>query len=254
MAANSSQRDRLDSDRPTRGRDAAATKERLLDAAEALFAERGFEGTSMRAVTQAAGVSVSAANYHFGSKEALLKATLGRVIEPVNRVRLERLDRLEHLASRDGALALEAVLDAFLRPAIEARAAGDAEPSRLRHVAARLYSDPPELVLALKREYFEELALRFIDALGRALPGRDRGELEIAFEFTVAMMVHVIAGQLASGPLSSEHDFDRPEGREALLEQMIRYAAAGLRAVPVKAENHMSGDMAGGQSVQGGRQ
>ena len=44
----------------------ADTKERLLDAAEHVFAERGFEGTSMRAVTQAAGAAVSAANYHFG--------------------------------------------------------------------------------------------------------------------------------------------------------------------------------------------
>ena len=61
-----------------RRRDSEDTKERLLDAAERLFAERGFEGASLRAVTQAAGTSVSAANYHFGSKEALLGRTLLR--------------------------------------------------------------------------------------------------------------------------------------------------------------------------------
>ena len=99
------------------------TRERLLDAAERLFAERGFEGTSLRAVTQAAGASVSAAHYHFGSKEALLHATLLRRVEPVNRARLARLGALEE---RGGPVALEALLDCFLRPALEARGASPA--------------------------------------------------------------------------------------------------------------------------------
>ena len=65
------------------------TKQRLLDAAELLFATHGFEGTSMRAITQAADTSLSAANYHFGSKQALIEAALVRRIEPLNRRRLE---------------------------------------------------------------------------------------------------------------------------------------------------------------------
>ncbi len=114
------------------GRD---TKERLLAAAERLFAERGFEGASLRAVTQAAGTSVSAANYHFGSKQALLRATLRRRVEPMNRLRLERLDALE-AAAAGAPLSLEALLDAFLRPAFEVRAAAQApstspEPARI---------------------------------------------------------------------------------------------------------------------------
>ncbi|MCP5067717.1 MAG: TetR/AcrR family transcriptional regulator, partial [bacterium] len=92
------------------------TKQRLLDAAEQLFAERGFDGTSMRAVTQAAGASVSAANYHFGSKQALLGATLRRRIEPFNRRRLELLDGLE----AGGAVPdVEQLMDAFFRPPFE---------------------------------------------------------------------------------------------------------------------------------------
>ena len=230
-----------------RGRDSAATKERLLDAAETLFAERGFEGTSMRAVTQAAGVSVSAANYHFGSKEALLRATLWRVIEPVNRARFERIDALESAAGPGAALPLESILDAFLRPAVAGRRAPGMGPARYRQVAARLFSDPPELVSALKREYFAQVLDRFVAALDRALPRRRRDELRMAMEFTVAVMVHVISGQLESWRWGAREDADTPASQEAdpargdevaelddevILRRMIRYAAAGLRSLP----------------------
>ena len=88
--------------RTGKARDSRDTKERLLDAAERLLAEHGYEGTSLRAVTQAAGTSVSAANYHFGSKEELLRATLLRRVEPMNRRRLACLDDLEHAAGEIG--------------------------------------------------------------------------------------------------------------------------------------------------------
>jgi AcrR family transcriptional regulator len=94
------------------------TRDRLLDAAEKLFAERGFDGASMRALTQAAGVSVSAANYHFGSKEALLRATPLRRVEPLNRRRLECLDEVERDAVGQP-LILESILEAIQRPIID---------------------------------------------------------------------------------------------------------------------------------------
>jgi len=205
---------------PLRGRDAADTKDRLLDAAERLFAERGFSGTTMRAVTQAAGVSVSAANYHFGSKDALLAATIGRVVVPVNQARFERLAALEQAAG-DGPLDLEEVLDAFLRPAIEKR--GEA----FRQVAARLFSDPPEVVVALKKEHFGDVSDRFVPALARALPGSDPSRVALDFQLLVGLMVHVISGQLDTNPYSGPYRV--PEG-EDLIRSTVRYAAAGFRS------------------------
>ncbi|MEO8536230.1 MAG: helix-turn-helix domain-containing protein, partial [Betaproteobacteria bacterium] len=52
------------------------TKSRLLDAAETLFMEHGYEATSLRALTAAADVNLAAVNYHFGSKEELFHAVL----------------------------------------------------------------------------------------------------------------------------------------------------------------------------------
>ena len=62
-------------------RSSAATKERLLDTAEALFMEHGFEATSLRSITATAAVNLAAVNYHFGSKEELFEAVLTRRLE-----------------------------------------------------------------------------------------------------------------------------------------------------------------------------
>ena len=204
-----------------RGRDAAETKERLLDAAERLFAERGFIGTSIRAVTQAAGVSVSAANYHFGSKQALLVATYGRAIRPVNEARLARLSELERQAG-GGELLLTDVLGAFLRPAFESR-----DDESLRGLAARLFSDPPEVVAALKQDYFGEISERFVAALQRVLPERDEYEVALAFQFLVGIMVQVIAGRIETILGDARPDANEIE---PMLERIIRFAAAGFEA------------------------
>ncbi|MEJ1959164.1 MAG: TetR/AcrR family transcriptional regulator [Nitrosomonadales bacterium] len=71
------------------------TRERILDAAERLFMEQGYEATSTRGVTSKAGVNLAAVNYHFGSKEALMQAVLQRRLEGINRERLRLLDEAE---------------------------------------------------------------------------------------------------------------------------------------------------------------
>src|SRR5437763_14145047 len=91
----------------TRG--AAATRERILDAAEALFMEHGFEATSMRAITAAAAVNLAAVNYHFGSKEELFEAVLTRRLDPMNQQRVELLARLEAKAA-PGPLSCDRIL------------------------------------------------------------------------------------------------------------------------------------------------
>jgi AcrR family transcriptional regulator len=217
---------------PTEGGRGAETRERLLDAAERIFAERGFEGASMRAVTQAAGASVSAANYHFGSKDALLRATLLRRVGPLNERRLERLDALEAEAG-GRPLKLETILDTFLRPVFEEHAASVDATARFRQVAARIYSDPPDVVAAMKRELFGPILARFVGALTAALPEKSREEIELGFQFTVGVMVHVISGHLVTAPVSEDDGCECWTSRlsdESVLQQLTTYVAAGLRA------------------------
>ena len=98
----------------------ASTRDRLIDAGERQFAEQGFEAASIRAITREAGVNVAAAHYHFGSKEALLRAVLDRYIVPLNQRRLELLDAAISEAGSQP-VALDALLRVFLLPDLDWR-------------------------------------------------------------------------------------------------------------------------------------
>ncbi|HEY6339983.1 MAG TPA: TetR family transcriptional regulator, partial [Bryobacteraceae bacterium] len=69
------------------------TKTRILDVAERLFGANGFDSTSLRDITAEAQVNLAAVNYHFQSKDSLIDAVIARRIEPVNRKRMEMLDK-----------------------------------------------------------------------------------------------------------------------------------------------------------------
>src|ERR1700687_1020332 len=95
----------------------ADTKTRILDAAESLFMEHGFEATSLRSLTTAAGVNLAAVNYHFGTKEVLFQAVLTRRLDPMNQERILLLEKLEREAI-GRALSCEKILFAMLIPAL----------------------------------------------------------------------------------------------------------------------------------------
>ena len=89
------------------------TKDRILDAAEALFMTHGYEATSLRAITAAAEANLAAANYHFGSKEELFEAVLTRRLDPMNQRRVALLTTLEERAA-PAPVASERILSALL--------------------------------------------------------------------------------------------------------------------------------------------
>src|SRR5271170_6536430 len=94
------------------------TKDRILDAAERLFARVGIEASSLRAITAEADANLASVNYHFQSKDALIRAVIARRLGPITERRLELLDACERSAG-SGPLPLDQVLDAFFRPVVE---------------------------------------------------------------------------------------------------------------------------------------
>src|SRR5439155_8021124 len=108
-----------------------ATRERILDAAERLFAERGYDGASLRAITGQARVNLAAVNYHFRSKRALMRAVLARLLEPLNEKRLALLETC--MAARaNGPPALERHVEALVAPALRMRELSTGEAASLR--------------------------------------------------------------------------------------------------------------------------
>src|SRR5210317_643955 len=101
------------------------TKKRILDTAEKLFAQKGFHATSLRMITREADVNLAAVNYHFGSKEELIKAVIERRMLPLNRLRIEKLLNVKKCAEEEERLPeVKEVLMAFIEPTFAFRKSG----------------------------------------------------------------------------------------------------------------------------------
>ena len=206
---------------------ATDTKLSLLDAAEAVIAEHGFAGASLRAITSRAGTNLAAVNYHFGSKEELARAVIARYLGPVNAERMRLLDKIES-ETRPSDNHLEALVGAFVGPVVRF---GGELPDRGRHFAqicGRAMTQPdPVLRESLLGELAEAIR-RFKAAFARALPDLPREELMWRVQFMVGGMAHTLAGtqmiEAVHGDLLDTRDLD------GLVERMVRFFCAGLAA------------------------
>ena len=199
---------------------ADGTKQRILNAAEKLFATTGFNAASLRAITAQAGVNIAAVNYHFRSKDTLVEAVLDRRIGPINQKRLEILDRLEEKYGAE-AVPLEELLDAFIRPVIQGA-------SNVAPLLGRMYAEPGDLVRRIMQSQMAPIASRFGPALRRTLPDLPMGELVWRLHFVIGTMAHTL-GASALLEVIAPGVCD-PSDTDAVVGRLVRFASAGLRA------------------------
>jgi len=203
------------------------TRERILNAAEKLFAERGITSTSMRALTKAAGVNLAAVHYHFGSKGALLDAVIENRACPLNAARICQLEA--HLAERGEARPeVESIFRAFLLPALQNVTEAPETNEHLPRLFARVESQPPELLEPLYRKHFGSVARRFVEALQSALPKLPKQVVGDRFRLAMGSFY-----SLFSGNCNLDFIPDHPPSEidvEAKLEQVISFVAGGMRA------------------------
>src|SRR6185503_13572364 len=121
------------------------TRTRILDAAEELFMQHGFEGTSMRALTTRAGVNLAAVNYHFGSKDALIEAVFRRRLDPMNVERIAELERLEAA----GNVSSESIIRAFIGPSLRMVEDAKGGSRNFIRLLGRTYTEPAKEIRAL---------------------------------------------------------------------------------------------------------
>lgn len=196
------------------------TKTRIMDVAERLFAEQGYEATSLRDITGEADANLASVNYHFQSKEGLLSAIIERYTGPVNQERLQALDAIEARAG-DGPPDLEELHRAFLEPAFNrARRTG----ASFMRLAGRLHSETNEQIRSLFLEHFREVAKRYGKAFHRALPHLDESEVQLRTHFLVGAMAHSL---LWPCPPFGRRKAIPPD--EAL-DCLIRFGLAGMAA------------------------
>jgi len=195
------------------------TKQRILDAAENLFADQGVGATSLRAIIAAAGVNSAAIHYHFGSKAGLIEALFARRITPINEERLTRLDRLERAAKLDH----ESLLRAFLEPMLSGSGPLCTQGRVARAALGRLLTEEPQSFRLLAEEHVREVKSRFAQAVANTSAGVGVEEATERIEYAMGAMLHVFA-RPALGPGESP-DRDIVHHR---MQRMIRFLAAGL--------------------------
>ncbi len=207
-----------------------ATKGRILDAAEGLFMEHGFEATSMRAITAAAGVNLAAVNYHFGSKEELFQSVLTRRLDPMNQARLDLLTRLE----RDTAphpVPCERILSAMFIPALAlARDPARGGKNFLR-LLGRAYADPAPFIRRFLSGQYAVMIARFKAAFARALPQLPAKELSWRLHFIMGALSYTLAGTDALR-LIAELTPAESGNDEMLLRRLAPFLLAGLQSPP----------------------
>lgn len=197
------------------------TKDRILNAAEALFAEQGFSGTSLREVTTRADVNIAAVNYHFGSKENLVNEVFRRRMDEMSQARLALLKTA--LAEQPGQI--EAILHAFIIPAlgVSTERGGVA----FIRVIARAYAEKNDGLRTFLSARYGHVLREFAKALAPCLPGLSKEQLYWRLDFVIGALTYAMADfgviKRPSGTSEAAH-------RERATEELIRFAVAGLKA------------------------
>jgi AcrR family transcriptional regulator len=208
----------------------STTKERILDTAERLFAERGYSATSLRSIIAAADVNLASVHYHFDSKEDLLEAVFLRRAVPANEERLRMLEACEREAGNDPP-DLQKVIEAFVMPAfLQAK-----DPARggpvFRRLVGRLYAEG-DLMPRMISKHFVPLLIRFASALSRALPDLPQEELYWRVHFAMGSVSQALRGtgdwEVFQGVLQESGD------TALMLHRLVNFLDAALRAPVVR--------------------
>ncbi|MEO8103678.1 MAG: TetR/AcrR family transcriptional regulator [Betaproteobacteria bacterium] len=204
------------------------TKSRILDAAEELFMEHGFEATSLRLITTAAGVNLAAVNYHFGSKEELFQAVLTRRLDPMNQDRMRLLSAYEDAADGE-ALTCETIISAMFIPALKLARDHKTGGKNFLRLLGRAYADPAPFIREFLSSQYAAMIVRFRAAFTRALPHIPREELSWRLHFVMGALSYTLAGTDAL-KMIAQFQPGETENDEKVLRRLAPFLAAGLRS------------------------
>jgi AcrR family transcriptional regulator len=167
------------------------TRELLLDSAERLFAERGVDSVSLREITTAAGANVASVNYHFGSKEKLVREVFRRRLGPINEERLHLLTRFEEVSG--GRANIEQIMFAFVHPVIRRMSSDPASGASLMRLMAHVHSDVSASLAGLVLHDMQLMIERFLNAARLAMPSLPKDEVYWRAHFATGVMAHTAA-------------------------------------------------------------
>jgi len=197
---------------------ALATKKRVFDAAEKVFAARGFDGATIRDIAAQAGEPVGTIHHHGGGKEVLFHSTVARRAEALAHARIDALERLR----TEGDLTLETLLRAFMQPFLDLSREDPGWRDYARLVAFVSADDRWREITA---ECFDPTAERFLAEILILLPDMSRPQIAAGFVYAVSAMLALLTTQGRIEALGGG-----PADEEAQIAHLVRFCAAGIAA------------------------
>jgi AcrR family transcriptional regulator len=202
------------------------TKDLILDAAEKLFAIRGFYGVSIRQITTEANVDPALASYHFGKKQDIFNAVMLRRAEVLNRERIQMLDDCIRRAKPDPA-PLHEIIDAFTHALLNRSNKGGEGWKSYFAIIAQI-NNHPELGGVIMTQYFDPLAKKFIAAIQATMPDSQPEDLYWCYHFLSGALTLTFSGteriSNLSGGVCQSSDLD------AVHERLVPFITAGFEA------------------------
>jgi len=204
------------------------TKQRLLDAAEKLFAQHGYHCTSLRKVTAEAEVNLAAVSYHFGSKEALVEAIFERRLQPLNEERFSRLEKVRGAAAAEGRRpTVEETLRAFVEPTLHFR---DSAPGAryFMHLIGRALTEPDPAVRSIFFRMVGPLFARLFEILCEAQPNLDCNQIFWRLNFAIGAISRCtfLPEKLPEVPTGVESELSA----DRQIDMLIGFLVAGMEA------------------------
>lgn len=212
-------------------------RDRILDAAEHVFAHAGFAGASLRDIVLEAKVNLATVYYYFGSKSGLMEAVLKRRFGPL---RQEHLDLLRNAQKASGGapLGVEQILEAMLLPPLRLAAGDSARRQAVMRLVGRIVSEPSQEIQDILHLQRAEVREAFLRALQESLPGAPRADLLWRMEFVWGALTSILCN-----PNKVEKDTygecslsDAPK----VLAEMIRFFSPGFQTAALNGRNSRS--------------
>lgn len=204
------------------------TVERILDAAEQLFAEKGFAETSLRLITSKAGVNLAAVNYHFGSKKALIQAVFSRFLGPFCASLEKELDRRQAKPEAQHAT-LEDLLHLLVSQAMAVKPRSGNDLSIFMRLLGLAFSQSQGHLRKYLEEVYGKVFRRYMLLVNEAAPKLPPIELFWRVHFMLGAAAFSMSGIKALRAMA-ETDFGVNTSTEQVMHLMVPFFAAGMRA------------------------
>ena len=208
-----------------------STKEKILDAAEALFSENGFTDTSLRQITSEAEVNLASVNYHFGSKKELIQQVLERYLS----VAMPALDKeMDSLEKANPEPELEDVFALHIKPLLALNQIKENGTSLYLKLLGRGYYDSQGHLRKYMYAKYGSTLDRFVALVHKAYPELPASEVFWRLHFTLGTAVFTMASIDALSDISNA-DFNQSVSIEQVISKVIPYISSGF-AAPIKSE------------------